>query len=160
MPRSSTIISIAAVLGVFGTAPASAQKWHVLEEMEVSIGYGKTEIDTMLSVTCSGRQSEIYLYVEPGTKPPSEAPVLTVTEAGSTRTIKLEAYVCGRPTACSHRPDGDVATYFARVKGKAMALRLAEKMTTAEVDAPGAKVSVTADRVAFTKFAKLCRTWK
>ena len=41
-----------------------------------------------------------------------------------------------------------------------MALRFAEKMTAAEVDAPGAKLSVMADKAAFRKFAALCRTWK
>lgn len=114
----------------------------------------------MLSVTCSARQSEIYVRAAPGTKPPAQPVVLTVKEGAATNPITLEAYVCGRPTACSHRPDGEVATYFARVKGKALALRLAEKMTAAEVDAPGAKVSVTADRAAFKKFAALCRKWK
>lgn len=160
MARSSIVLCIAASLGPLGAPPASAQKWHVLEEMEVSIGYGKTDIDTVLSVTCSGRQSEIYVRAAPGTKPPAEAPALVVKERAAINPIKLEAYVCGRPAACSHRPDGEVATYFARVKGKAMALRFAAKMTAAEVEAPGAKVSVTADRAAFTKFAKLCRTRK
>ena len=132
----------------------------MLEEQEVSLGYGKTAIESVLSVTCSARQSEIYVLTAPGTKPPAQAPTLVVREGGATNTITLEVYVCGRPTACSHRPDGDVATYFARVKGKAMALRFAGKMTSAEIDAPGAKVSVKADRAVFRKFAAACRTWK
>ena len=157
MMRASAVIAIALMLG---TAAASAQQWHVLHEQEVSVGYGKTATETELSVTCSGRQSEIYVHVAPGTKPPAQAPTLVVKEGGATNTIALEVYVCGRPTACSHRPDGEVATYFARVKGKALALRFAEKMTSAEVDAPGAKVSVAADRAAFRKFAAACRKWK
>src|SRR5258708_5162991 len=147
MARLSAIC-IASALGMLGTAPASAQQWHMLEEQEVSIGYGAAPTESVLSVTCSARQSEIFVPTAPGTKPPAQAPTLVVKEGEATHTIKLEVYVCGRPTACSHRPDGEVATYFARTKGKAMALRFAGKMTSAEIDAPGAKLSVAADRAA------------
>lgn len=132
----------------------------MLEEQEVSIDYGNDPLQASLSVTCTARQSEIYVLVAPGTKPPAEAPVLVVKEGGATNTIKLEVYVCGRPAACSHRPDGEVPTYFARTKGRAMALRFADKMTSAEIDAPGAKVSAVRDAAVFRKFAAACRTWK
>ena len=96
----------------------------MLEEQEVSINYGNDPLKASLSVTCSARQSEIYVAAAPGTKPPAQAPVLVVKEGAVTNTIKLEAYVCGRPAACSHRPDGEVPTYVVRTKGKAMALAL------------------------------------
>ena len=152
-------VIIAAVL-VSGTASASAQQWHVLEEMEVSVGYGPTPTEAVLSIACSARQSEIYVPAAPGTKPPAQAPVLVVKEGAATNRITLRVSVCGRPSACSHRPDGEVSTYFALTRGKAMALRLAEKMTAAEIDAPGATLSVTADNAAFKTFATLCRKWK
>ena len=159
MARLSAIC-IASALGMLGTAPASAQQWHVLEEQEVSLGYGKTETEAVLAVACSARQSEIYVPAAPGTKPPAQAPTLIIKEGAATRTITLKVSVCGRPTSCSHRPDGEVATYFAQTNGKAMALRLAEKMTAAEIDAPGATLSVAADLAAFKKFDALCRKWK
>jgi len=153
--------AIAAVaLSLLGTGAASADKWTMLQEMEVSIGYGPSETESWLSVTCSAGQSEIYVNTAPGTKPPARAPELVVKEGGTTNTIKLEANVCGQPTRCMHRPDGEVPTYVARTKSKAMALRFAEKMTSAEIDAPGAKLSVMADRPLFKKFAAACRTWK
>jgi hypothetical protein len=159
MNRTTTAF-VAAALSLLGTGAASADKWTMLREMEVSIGYGPRETESRLSVTCSARQSEIYVITAPGTKPPAQAPELVVKEGGTTNTIKLETYVCGQPTRCMHRPDGEVPTYVARTKGKAMALRFAEKMTSAEIDAPGAKLSVTADRPLFKKFAAACRAWK
>ncbi len=41
-----------------------------------------------------------------------------------------------------------------------MALRFAGKMTSAEIDVPGAKVSAAADKAVFRKFAAACRKWK
>jgi hypothetical protein len=160
MIRTSAILCITAALGLFDTGAASAEKWTMLEEQEVSINYGNDPLEALLSVTCSGRQSEIYVTTAPGTKPPADAPVLVVKEGAATNTIKVEAYVCGWPTACMHRPDGEVPTYFARSKGKAVALRFAEKMTSAEIDAPGAKLSVGRDAATFRKFAAACRKWK
>lgn len=152
-------LCVAAAFGA-GIGPASAEKWTMLEEQEVSINYGKDPLEASLSVTCTARQSEVYVPVASGTKPPAEAPALVVKEGGAKNTIKLAAYVCGRPTACSHRPDGDVATYVARAKGRAMAVRFAEKMMSAEIDAPGAKLSVVRDAAVFKKFAAACRSWK
>ena len=129
MTRTSAILCVAAALSLPGIGAASAEKWTMLEEQEVSINYGNDPLKASLSVTCSARQSEIYVAAAPGTKPPADAPVLVVKEGAATNTIKLEAYVCGRPAACSHRPDGEVPTYVVRTKGKAMALRFAEKMT-------------------------------
>ena len=90
----------------------------MLRETEVSIGYGPNELDSLLSVTCTSRQSEVYVHVAPGTKPPAEAPVLVVKEGEATNTIKLEVYVCGQPAGCSNKPDGDVATYVAQGQGE------------------------------------------
>ena len=160
MTRTPAILCVATALSLPGISAASAEKWTMLEEQEVSINYGNDPLKASLSVTCSARQSEIYVAAAPGTKPPADAPVLVVKEGGAANTIKLEAYVCGRPTACSHRPDGEVPTYVVRTKGKAMALRFAEKMTLAEIDAPGAKVSVLRNAAVFKKFAAACRTWK
>ena len=159
MTRPSAIL-IASALGMLGTAAAAADKWTMLREMEISIGYGPTEIDTVISVTCSGRQSEIYVSTARGTKPPAQAPELVVKEGGATNTIKLEAYVCGRPAICTHRPDGEVPSYFARTKSKAMALRFADKATAVEIDAPGVKFTIAADAALFKKFAAACRKEK
>jgi hypothetical protein len=159
MNRITTVVA-AVALSLLGNGAASADKWTMLQEMEVSIGYGPSETESRLSVTCSAGQSEIYVITAPGTKPPAQAPELVVKEGGTTNAIKLEANVCGQPARCMHRPDGEVPTYVARTKSKAMALRLAEKMTSAEIDAPGAKLSVTAHRPLFKKFAAACRAWK
>lgn len=159
MTRTPIVLCLAASLGLPAAASA-ADKWTMLRETEVSIGYGPTELETWLSVTCTSRQSEVYVHVEPGTKPPAEAPVLVVKEGGATHPIKLEVYVCGQPAGCAFKPSGDVATYVARSKGRAMALRFAEKTTSVEIDAPGAKVSAVADRAVFRRFAAACRKWK
>jgi hypothetical protein len=159
MNRITTVIA-AVALSLMGTGAASADKWTMLEEMEFSIGYGPSETEARLSVTCSARQSEIYVTTAPGTKPPARAPELAVKEGATTNAIKLEVYVCGKPQRCMDRPDGEVPTYVARTKSKAMALRFAEKMTSAEIDAPGTKLSVTADQSLFKKFAAACRAWK
>ncbi len=116
---SSAIACIATSLGLLATgSAAAADKWTMLRETEVSIGYGPNELDSLLSVTCTSRQSEVYVRVAPGTKPPAEAPVLVVKEGEATNTIKLEVYVCGQPAGCSNKPDGDVATYVARSQGE------------------------------------------
>ena len=154
------MIALSCVVGFIGIGPASAAAWTMLEELEVSIGYGDIPTNSSLTVTCSAKQSEIFVKAAPGTKPSAEPVVLVVKEGAASNTIKLKAYVCGRPTPCMGLPDGDVPTYEARSKGKAMALRFAEKMTSAELDAPGAKLSVGADKAVFQKFAAACRTWK
>jgi hypothetical protein len=160
MIRISAIACTAAILSVVGASAASAEKWTILREMELSINYGKDPLEASLSVTCSANQSEIYVPTAPGTKPPAQLPELVVKEGATSHAIKLEAYACGQPAKCMHRPDGEIPTYVARTKGKAMALRFAEKMTAAEIDAPGAKLSVAADRALFRQFAAECRKWK
>src|SRR5882762_8476172 len=138
MLRISAILCIASALSVLGTGSASAQKWQMFEEEGVSLEYrNAADTESLISVSCSARQSEIYVPLAPGMKRPAQAPALMVKEGAATNTIKLEIAVCGGPTSCSDRPDGDVSTYAAQAKGKAMALRFAEKMTSADIDAPG-----------------------
>jgi hypothetical protein len=161
MKRTSTVVFAASALCLLGMSPASAQQWKMFEEEGVSLEYrNAADTESLISVACSPQQSEIFVPLAPGMKKPAQAPSLAVKEGAATNTIKLASAVCGGPTSCSDRPDGDVSTYEARAKGKAMALRVADKATSVDIDAPGAKISAASNPAVFKQFAAACRKLK
>jgi hypothetical protein len=151
---------LAAILAITATA-AHAEQWQMFEEEGVSLEYrNAADTASLMSVACSARLSEIFVPLDPGTKPPAPNPVLVTKEGGATKPIKLDVHVCGGDMTCSDRPDGDVSTYVTTGKGKTLALHFADKVTSAAIDAPGAKISATSDPAVFKRFAAACRKQK
>jgi hypothetical protein len=163
MPMNISIaVAIAAMAaGLLLPDVASAQQWKVYQEEGVSLGYrNAADTESLLSIDCSAKASDVVVPVPPGVKRPPQAPGLRVQEGNSSRTIALSVEVCGGELTCTDRPAGDVSTYFAKATNKELALRLADQASAISIDAPGAHVSALADRRVFAQFAKLCRDQK
>jgi hypothetical protein len=138
-------------------APASAQQWKVYEEESISLDYrNAADTSTLLSVACGSDHADVTVPIDPGVKPPAQAPQLQVTAAAGPYALALQWDVCGRDSlTCTDRPTGQVSTYFIRTKDKRLALRFAQA-TAVSIDAPGALLSAKADKAAFARFAALC----
>ena len=138
-------------------APASAQQWKIYEEESVSLDYrNAADTSSLLSVTCGSGHSDVTVPIDPGVKPPAQAPQLRVTAPAGPYGLTLQWDVCGRDSlTCTDRPNGQVSTYFLRTRDKRLALRFAQA-TAASIDAPGALLSARSDKAAFARFATLC----
>lgn len=153
---------VGSILGVvLMSAPASAQQWKIYKEESVSLEYrNAADTELMFAVQCASRQSEIVIPLPPGIKPPAQAPVLEVTEQAGFYPMKLSWDVCGGEETCTDRSNGDIWTYYVRVKYNHLALRFADKAVSLRINAPGVSLSATADKTVFAQFAALCRKWR
>jgi hypothetical protein len=157
--RCALVPSFASVLALIAVcASASAQQWQVFEEESVSLDYrNAADTESVFSVLCGARHSDITIPLAPGIKPPAQAPEPRVTEPTGVNAIKLRWDVCGGELTCTDRPNGDVSTYFVKTNDKQIALRFADKASSLAIDAPGIKLTAEADKKAFARFAALCR---
>lgn len=160
--RRAVVPSLASVLALVAVgASAAAQQWIIFEEESVSLDYrNAADTESVLSVACGSNHSEIVIPLAPGLKPPAQAPELRVTEQAGVDAIKLHWDVCGGELTCTDRPNGDVSTYYVTAKDKRLALRFADKASSIAIDAPGIKLTATADAKTFARFAALCRKQK
>jgi hypothetical protein len=161
-PRRALIPSLVSVLALVAVcASASAQQWQVFEEESVSLDYrNAADTESVFSVLCGARHSDITIPLAPGIKPPAQAPELRVTEPTGVIAIKLRWDVCGGEMTCTDRPNGDVSTYYVKANDKQVALRFADKASSIAIDAPGIRLTAAADAKAFARFAALCRKQK
>jgi hypothetical protein len=149
------VLSLVAAVAL--SAPAAAQQWKVYEEESVSLAYrDAADTVTLLSVACGAGHSDVTVPLDPGLKPPAQAPQLHVTAPAGPYVLTLQWDVCGRDSlTCTDRPNGQVSTYFIRTTDKRLALRFAQA-TAVSIDAPGASLSAKADKAVFARFAALC----
>ena len=159
MSKDSILLPLACVLGVlFVSAPASAQTWKIEQGESISLEYrNAADTESMLSVSCGARHSDIVIPLAPGTKPPAQAPELRVKERAGVYPMTMQWDVCGGELTCTDRPAGDVSTYYVKSANKQTALRFATRALALDIEAPGVKLSASADRHVFARFAALCR---
>jgi hypothetical protein len=125
--------------------------------VSVSLAYrNAADTSSLLSVGCGSDHSDVTVLVDPGVKPPAQAPQLQVTAPSGPYELTLEWVVCGSGSpACADRLTGQVFAYFIWAKDKRLALRVAQA-TAVSIDAPGVLLSANADKAAFARFAALC----
>ena len=155
--KPAALVCLAAASLLPAPASAGRAQWKVFEEESVSMEYrNAADTESLISISCSARDSRIWIPVGPGVKPPPQPASLEVTEQGTSRRIVLTTELCGGQTTCTDRADGDVSLYTARAKTKNLVLALAERARSLKIDAPGARNTAPADQAAFAHFADLC----
>ena len=161
--RSRVLVAVA-VTGL-ASGVSAAPLWTVERSGTAYLLFGEPG-NPILTISCgledgeSGRdETRIEVAVETGTKAGTDKAVLRVMEEKASTELPLKPLVCGGPSGCETRPDGEVYRYETSVPGKTLALDIAGKAKALSIDAPGAKFTAPADPAAFKKFRVSCLNW-
>jgi hypothetical protein len=156
-------IPLAVAICVLSSGLSAAPAWQVIQDEVTALMFGDPG-DALIAITCGRNEQSgadetgITVRAEPGTKPPQGPVVLVLESKDARKELPLKPNICGKDE-CSDRAEGEVSIYATAIPGLRPAFEIAEKATRISIDAPGAKVSASADEQQFVKFAGLCRNW-
>ena len=158
-------VLLATAINLMASAAIAAPAWTVERSEDAYLFYGEPD-KPVLSIICGQEEGEtgrdetrIEVDVDAGTKPGRDKVVLLVEHKGGRATIPLKADICSAKAPCANGKEGEVYRYETSVRGKELALDIADKGRTLSIDAPGAKVSAPADAETFKTFATMCLNW-